>query len=148
MNKYLAVKNIKFCAAHRLHKYKGACANIHGHNYIAEIHVEVEQLDSLGMAVDFKLLKETIGEWIDENWDHALLFHKDDSNLNDLLGYICADGETFKHFKMPYNPTAENMAKYLLETVNSLFIHHNGFRILKVRIWETDTSYAEAIRDA
>lgn len=147
MNKYLAVKNIKFCAAHRLYKYEGVCSNIHGHNYIAEIHVEQDILDSLGMVIDFKKISETIGDWIDKNWDHALLYHKNDIQLGDLLIYG-AELAFLKNFMMPYNPTAENMAKYLLETVNSLFIHHNGFRILKVRIWETDTSYAEAIRDA
>jgi 6-pyruvoyltetrahydropterin/6-carboxytetrahydropterin synthase len=47
-------------------------------------------------------------------------------------------------FIMPYNPTAENMAKYLLEEVCPGLLEGTGGVATRVRIWETDESYAEA----
>lgn len=48
---------------------------------------------------------------------------------------------------MPYNPTAENMAKYLLEEVCPVILQGSGAQATRVRIWETDESYAEASVD-
>jgi 6-pyruvoyltetrahydropterin/6-carboxytetrahydropterin synthase len=45
---------------------------------------------------------------------------------------------------MPYNPTAENMARYLMEEVCPGLLAHTGATATRVRIWETDESYAEA----
>jgi 6-pyruvoyltetrahydropterin/6-carboxytetrahydropterin synthase len=47
-------------------------------------------------------------------------------------------------FEMPYNPTAENMAKYLLEVAAAQFMEGSGAKVVRVRIWETEDSYAEA----
>ncbi len=48
---------------------------------------------------------------------------------------------------MPYNPTAENMARYLLEEAAPVFMDGSGGKIVRVRIWETEESYAEATLD-
>jgi 6-pyruvoyltetrahydropterin/6-carboxytetrahydropterin synthase len=48
---------------------------------------------------------------------------------------------------MPYNPTAENMAKYLLEEVCPTILLGTGSEASRVRIWETEESYAEASID-
>ena len=45
---------------------------------------------------------------------------------------------------IPYNPTAENMAKYLLEEVCPSLLQGSGGVATRVRIWETDESFAEA----
>ena len=45
---------------------------------------------------------------------------------------------------MPYNPTAENMARYLLEEVCPTILEGTGGKAVRVRIWETEESYAEA----
>ncbi len=53
-----------------------------------------------------------------------------------------------RYFVMPYNPTAENMAKYLLEEMCPAVLEGSGATACRVRIWETDESYAEASVDA
>lgn len=114
-------KSLHFCAGHRLYQYNGACSNIHGHNYRVEITIAGEP-DELGMVLDFKTIKATIGKWLDENWDHALLLNKDDPLIIDT-----------KTFRTDGNPTAEYMARYLFDK----------FKLYKVKVWETEDSYAE-----
>jgi len=78
----LITAEFEFCAAHRLWKHPGRCANIHGHNYRAEVTATTDDptapLDELGMVADFSLSKEKIGEWIDGAWDHGFLYNVQD----------------------------------------------------------------------
>jgi 6-pyruvoyltetrahydropterin/6-carboxytetrahydropterin synthase len=52
--------------------------------------------------------------------------------------------EPCRLFLLPFNPTAENMARYLLEEAAPEFMKGSGGKIVRVRIWETEESYAEA----
>jgi 6-pyruvoyltetrahydropterin/6-carboxytetrahydropterin synthase len=45
---------------------------------------------------------------------------------------------------MPYNPTAENMARYLLEAVAPGVLSDLGVVARRVAVWETDESCAVA----
>ena len=55
--------------------------------------------------------------------------------------------EPTKYFVLPYNPTAENMARYLLEEVCPGLLDELGVQAVKVVIWETEESCAEATLD-
>lgn len=46
-------------------------------------------------------------------------------------------------FELPYNPTAENMAKYLLHNVCPEILQGTGTTAYKIRVWESDETYAE-----
>lgn len=129
-----ATKQIKFCAAHRLLGHEGACKNLHGHNYTVEITVEARELDDVGRVIDFSVIKKKVGGWIDENWDHKTILHQEDP-LADMLE--AADQPVFR---MSFNPTAELMAEAIKILGMSM-----GLRVVKVRVWETETSYAEDI---
>ena len=50
-------------------------------------------------------------------------------------------------YLLPFNPTAENMARYLLETVCPPLLEGTGVRATKVVIWETPDAFAEASVD-
>ena len=50
-------------------------------------------------------------------------------------------------YVLPYNPTAENMARYLLEVMCPEALAGTGARATRVRIWETDEAFAEASAD-
>jgi 6-pyruvoyltetrahydropterin/6-carboxytetrahydropterin synthase len=52
--------------------------------------------------------------------------------------------EPTKYFVMPYNPTAENMARYLLEVVAPGVLSDLGVLARRVAVWETDESCAVA----
>ena len=134
------MRRIKFCAGHRLFKHGGKCENFHGHNYVAEFFVTGDEVDEVGRVIDFSELKQRTKGWIDEHWDHAFLVFEQDTNAIQALEMV----QPFRLFKMPYNPTAENMARYLLEEMCPMVLEGTGARATSVRIWETDESYAEA----
>jgi 6-pyruvoyltetrahydropterin/6-carboxytetrahydropterin synthase len=137
------MRRIKFCAGHRLFKHGGKCEHFHGHNYIADFFVTGEIQDSVGRVVDFAELKLRCKGWLDEHWDHSFLISDSDENARKALQMVVPS----RFFELPYNPTAENMAKYLLEEVCPIVLQGTGGRAIRVRIWETDESYAEAILD-
>lgn len=137
------MRRIKFCAGHRLLGHGGKCEHFHGHNYVADFFVQGEQQDEVGRILDFSVLKRRVKGWIDEHWDHSFLIHQDDHNARQALEMV----QPCRFFVMPYNPTAENMAKYLLEEMCPEVLDGTGAKACQVRIWETDESYAEATLD-
>ena len=70
-----------FDSGHRLLDYNGKCAYPHGHTYRAEVFIESQSLNDLGLVYDFTDLKDKIKTWVDENWDHAFLVNSQDSEL-------------------------------------------------------------------
>ncbi len=140
----IIMRRIKFCAGHRLFEHGGKCEHFHGHNYVADFFVSGDEVDAVGRVLDFADLKARTKGWIDENWDHSFLVCEQDQNAILALEVV----RPTRLFKMPYNPTAENMAKYLLEEVCPVILAATGARATAVRIWETDESYAEARVDA
>lgn len=128
---FSVTREIHFCYGHRLLHYDGKCRHLHGHNGRAVITLETDQLDSLGMVVDFSLLKRTVGTWIDETLDHRMLLHRDDP----VLGYLQAQGEPVH--VLDVNPTAENIARLIFEHTAA-----RGFPVVEVKLWETENCYA------
>jgi 6-pyruvoyltetrahydropterin/6-carboxytetrahydropterin synthase len=113
-----------FAAGHSLREYKGKCENVHGHNYRVRVTVEGEQLNRIGLLVDFVELKKHM---------RAIIAKLDHQFINDLEPFTTV------------NPSAENLAKYFHDELASLVETHNGtapVRISEVTIWETDTSIA------
>ena len=134
------MRRIKFCAGHRLYQHGGKCEHFHGHNYVADIFVTSEEVDSVGRVLDFADLKARTKGWIDANWDHSFLVFEQDQNAIEALEKV----QPSKLFKLPYNPTAENMARFLLEVMCPAVLEGSGARAVRVRIWETEEAYAEA----
>ncbi|MEM6692681.1 MAG: 6-carboxytetrahydropterin synthase [Planctomycetota bacterium] len=134
------MRRIKFCAGHRLFGHGGKCEHFHGHNYVADFFVRGEEQDEVGRVIDFSDLKKRVKGWIDEHWDHSFLIHHDDENARQALAMV----EPSRYFELPYNPTAENMAKYLLEEMSPVALEGSGAYAVAVRIWETEESFAEA----
>ena len=145
-------RRFHFCAGHRLAGHGGRCANLHGHNYVVLVTASADAqttattgLDKVGRVIDFSVLKDRIGSWINENWDHGFIVHKDDYRaLNVLMGL---DGVGFKQkvFLLPYSPTAENLARYLVKTVCPRVSTGAGVTVNAVQVWETENCYAEAV---
>ena len=54
--------------------------------------------------------------------------------------------EPNKTFVLPYNPTAENMARYLLEVVAPEVLGDLPVVVTRIVVWETDTTCATATR--
>src|SRR5262245_25315956 len=128
---YRVTREITFCYGHRLLHYDGKCRHLHGHNGRAVITLETADLDRLGMVVDFTLLKNAIGGWIDEHLDHKMLLHKDDP----ALPLLRAQGEPVH--VLDVNPTAEAIARLIFDVTAA-----QGFPVVEVKLWETDSSCA------
>jgi 6-pyruvoyltetrahydropterin/6-carboxytetrahydropterin synthase len=103
-----------FAAAHYLKGYEGQCKNLHGHTWKLEITIQAEQLDEIGVVMDFKILKERL---------HNFLKRLDHGCLNDL-----------PEFKEE-NPTTENLARFVYREFAP---ECQPFKIKKVQVWESD----------
>ena len=140
------IRQLKFCAGHRLYRHESKCAFFHGHNYRVDIEVVPAagggEVDEVGRVVDFSLIKKRMLGWLDANWDHAFLVYEEDANALAAVQMV----EPTKYFVMPWNPTAENMARYLLEVVAPAVLGDLGVVAGKVAVWETDEACAVAIR--
>ncbi len=137
------MRRFAFCAGHRLVGHEGKCQNLHGHNYLAEIYVTGDKQDEIGRILDFKLLKTRCKTWIDENWDHAfVLWEKDENGLAAIRS-----SKPHRIFELPSNPTAENMAKYLLDEACPIMLEGTRATAWKVRLWESQETYAEVTLD-
>jgi 6-pyruvoyltetrahydropterin/6-carboxytetrahydropterin synthase len=128
---FRVTREIGFCYGHRLLNYDGKCRHLHGHNGRAVLTLEAPQLDPLGMVMDFSRIKRVVSAWIDEALDHRMLLHRDDP----ALPWLRQQGEPV--FVMDVNPTAENIAKLIYD-----FAAAQGFPVVEVRLWETDSCYA------
>ena len=131
-------RRLKFDAGHRVHLHESKCRNAHGHQYIVFITASAEYLDKLGRIIDFSVLKEKFNGWIDENWDHGFIYYEEDKEMETALNMI----EGQKKFALPYNPTAENLAKYLYSVVAVEAMKNTGITISKIVVWETENAYA------
>ena len=110
-----------FSSAHQLRGYKGKCENLHGHNYKIEIYARGRELDNIGLLVDFGELKTAADE---------VVRYLDHRNINEL-----------PPFDEELNPSAENLARYILERVAAQ-VGDERVEIYKVRCFETPTSVA------
>ncbi|MCI0681706.1 MAG: 6-carboxytetrahydropterin synthase [Gemmataceae bacterium] len=133
---YQVTKEIRFCYGHRLLNYDGKCRHLHGHNGRAVITLSADNLDQLGMVVDFSHIKKVVGGWIDAHLDHRMLLQRSDPAVPELL----RQGEPL--YLLDENPTAENIAKLIYDITAA-----QGFPVLEVRLWETDDSFAVYRRD-
>ena len=84
---FIVKKRMEIAGAHRLNlNYESKCANLHGHNWIVTVWCKSKTLDDNGMVMDFTHIKREVQDKLDHKF------------LNDVV---------------PFNPTAENIAKWV-----------------------------------
>ena len=139
------VRKIHFCYGHRVMNHESKCATLHGHNGVIWVHATpVSGLDSLGRVVDFSVLKEKVGTWVDTYWDHTMILFKDDEKTIDLV----KQAPSFKDiFILDKNPTAENLAHYLLWEICPKVLKNENIIVHKIVFWETENCYVEQSLD-
>ena len=133
-----AIRYHDISCGHRVAGHENKCADFHGHNY--RIHFECApgptgSLDDIGRVIDFSVIKSVLCEWLEENWDHKFLLWEEDEFwpiMDGRPGFI----------RVPFNPTAENMADHLLLIGNELLAEH-GVKLIRVRVDETRKCSAE-----
>jgi len=110
----------QFSAAHSLAGYQGNCAHVHGHNWIVEVFVKCLELNSIGISIDFRDIRNAIKDVINE-LDHSC--------LNEHL-----------EFK-DTNPSSENIARFLYRELGEK-INSASVKVSKVKVSETRSAGA------
>jgi len=134
-------RSFEIDAGHRVYGHEGKCAMIHGHRWKIEVTIENDVLDEVGRVLDYSEMKRIFGGWLDKHWDHKLLISNNDVQLRKL-------SSSFGRVTVPFNPTSENIAKYLFEVFDDLIedeLHGNLSKVVKVRVCETPNCWAEYI---
>ena len=111
-------------ASHHLINYQGKCENVHGHNYKIEATVKTDQLDDVGLALDFGILKEHLRSLTDR-FDHTDLNQAEDFSKQ--------------------NPSSENLARVIFNELKKS-LEANAVEVVCVKVWESEgscVSYSE-----
>lgn len=117
---YRISKDFTFSAGHWIRGHAGGCETPHGHNYRVRIHLEAEELDELGMVIDFADLKAMAGDILGP-FDHRM--------INEV--------EPFDE----RNTTAELLSEYVFGEVEKR-LEGPRVRVAGVEVWENETSCA------
>jgi 6-pyruvoyltetrahydropterin/6-carboxytetrahydropterin synthase len=135
----ICTRKIEFDAAHRIMNHESKCKMLHGHRYVLEASFEAPELDSLGRVIDFGVIKEVLGKWVDDKLDHNTILFSKDKELGDKIESVT----TQEIYYMDQNPTAENIAKHILEDIcPTLFAKHDVI-CTKVKLYETPNCSVE-----
>lgn len=133
---YSVTKRIDFCYGHRLLDYDGICKHPHGHNAVAEIEVRTDELDPRNMVCDFSDIKQIVKGWVDRELDHKMVLRHDDPLVEPLERL----GEPI--YRLDSNPTVERIARLIFDVAVG-----EGLPVVRVKVWETPTSFAEYRED-
>lgn len=117
---------------HRVVGHEGKCKNLHGHNYRIHFGLTADKLDSVGRVIDFSIIKYLLCDWLEKNYDHKFLVWQEDPLLNQLQ-MIDPKGIVV----VPYNPTAENIADWVMYSVAPKQLKGTGCILEYIRIEET-----------
>ena len=139
-------KQFSFEMAHALRNYDGLCRNIHGHSYKMDITLAGQPLHDEtspknGMVMDFGDLKKLVNEEIISLLDHALVLNaKTDAQLIETLK------QNFeKIVVVEFQPTTENLLNFIANKLKTRL--PENVNLCRIRLRETDTSYAEWCED-
>lgn len=124
---------------HRVHGHESKCAFLHGHNYRVTFTCEAP-LDSVGRVIDFSIMKSTLCHWLEDNFDHRFLLWIEDpwyKRLREVDDSVVG---------VSFNPTAENIAHWLLSVVGPRLLEGSGVTLVEVRVEETRKCSATATR--
>lgn len=114
---YVTVRQ-HFDAAHSLRGYQGKCENIHGHRFEVVISLGVAEVNEIGLAYDFRELKQHLREIL-EKWDHT--------SLNDIPPFDAC------------NPSSENIAVAIYQELQTRLLNTPAC-LSSVQVWESPDS--------
>ncbi len=103
-------------SAHQLHGYVGPCQHLHGHTWHIEVSLAGNELNAIGLVIDFKDVKKKLKE---------ILMPLDHVCLNDL--------PAFKGI----NPSTENLARHIYREFAKVC---HPLLLKQVRVWESETA--------
>lgn len=127
---------------HRLPNHASKCRNLHWHRYQAHISLKWQIIpqnwsSNEWMVVDFSDIKRIAKWYIDTNLDHWYMYIKWDEI------WILAKSMDMKTIEVDFVPTSENVAKFLFEKLDKLFIDKfwNDIKLCQILLYETPSSF-------
>ena len=108
-----------FDAAHYLRDYQGKCEALHGHRYQVVAKVKASQVDEIGLAYDFTVLKKHLADIL-SRFDHTC--------LNDVSPFD------------KINPSSENIASTIYNELSSKLAGAT-VSLSCVEVWESPDSW-------
>jgi 6-pyruvoyltetrahydropterin/6-carboxytetrahydropterin synthase len=146
---YRICKTFEIENGHMLSKHPDKCRFPHGHTRKVEFVIEADALDAADMVCDFKIVKETMAGFLD-SLDHAMCVNTSDPQFPALRASY---GERVIAFEQT-DPTTEVIAKTIYDyfkrslgeyaaRADVRYPVRPSLRIVKVRLWETSSSWAE-----
>lgn len=122
-------------------------------------------VDAVGRVIDFSVMKDKLCMWVENNWDHRFIAWDQDPFIQSIYGaartlsveasvvgiaeLVSVPDPAFGMLRdslvlVPFNPTAENMARYLLEVIGPQQLKGTGVGLIRVTIEETRKCSASA----
>ena len=141
---YFLTTEAAFDSAHFLSGYEGKCSNIHGHRWRIEAKVTGElctDTQHRGMVADFGDIKRDL-RGIADSLDHTFIY--EDGSLKPSTVAALED-EGFSLYRLPFRPTAENLARYICTLMDECGKAH-GYEVHSVTVWETPGNCAEYVK--
>lgn len=93
---YYVRKRMEIAGAHQLAlDYESKCNNLHGHNWIITVYCKSEELNHNGMVEDFTKIKQQVSDKLDHQY--------------------------INHIVAPLMPTAENIAKWICDQIDTCY---------------------------
>jgi 6-pyruvoyltetrahydropterin/6-carboxytetrahydropterin synthase len=146
---YRICKSLEVENGHMLTKHPDKCKFPHGHTRKVEFIIEADELDENEMVCDFKIIKEAVGDWL-ETYDHALCMNTADPAYQDfkqrygerVIGFENQDPTTELMARTIFNHAEKAIAAYGLQAT-ARYQLQSGVRLVRVRVWETSSSWAE-----
>jgi len=126
---------------HRVFGHEGQCAHLHGHNLRIHFTCEGYGLDEVGRVLDFSVIKLRLCNWLETNWDHRFLIWDRDP-WREPLSVLDPHGIV----AVPFNPTSENMARYLYDVIGPQQLEGLPVTLTDVVIEETRKCSARCSR--
>ncbi len=132
-----------FETAHRLSSPDAPfkCQSIHGHSWWVTVRIVGEVVDSQGMLVEFGAFKKAWRAFLDDTLDHHLVVKTGDIVAAAIRG-VQPDARISE---IPFDPTTENLARYLHEEavrILGTLDTADGVRIREVHLQETRVNAA------
>jgi 6-pyruvoyltetrahydropterin/6-carboxytetrahydropterin synthase len=127
---------------HRVVGQGGHCEHLHGHRYTIHFTCEADELNAIGMVIDFGVMKARLCQWLEDHWDHRLLLWEEDP-FRPAIEAVSPESVVV----VPFNPTAENLAEHLLTVVGPAQLAGTGVALIRCTVEETRKCSATAELD-
>ena len=131
---------------HRVPNHKSKCRHLHGHRYRFEAEIEGDIVDvpgvsEEGMLIDFSDVSQILEVHIHDIIDHAFVVYENDELLTTLFEQLPPE---HRIVKVPFIPTAENLAKWAFEQSAPHFktAYGNRLKLVAMHVRETPKSWA------